>query len=94
LNQPKFYRRPATIDLEKAPAKIAGIIRAITHAHIGQRNQLCFWGACRLAELADQQIISQDDAIDIIVEVASRVGLPYNEALRTARSAFNQSSGM
>jgi hypothetical protein len=93
LEQPKPSRRALkAVDLDKAPAKIAGIIRVVAGAREGQRNQLCFWGACRLAELAEQQVINRDDAVAIAVEAASRAGLPYAEALRTARSAFGQSS--
>jgi hypothetical protein len=93
LEQPKPSRRVLkVIDLDKAPAKIAGIIRVVAGAREGERNQLCFWGACRLAELAEQQVIDRDDALAIAVEAASRAGLPHPEALRTARSAFGQSS--
>jgi hypothetical protein len=93
LEQPKPHRRALkAVDLDKTPGKIAGIIRAVAGAREGERNQLCFWGACRLAELAEQQVIARDDAIAIAVEAASRAGLPHAEALRTARSAFGPSS--
>ena len=72
-------------DAARQDAVVAG-------AREGERNQLCFWGACRLAELAEQQVIARDDAIAIAVEAASRAGLPPTEALRTARSAFGLSS--
>ena len=90
LEQPKLQqRRPTRVDLNKAPtAAIAGIIRTIAWAHEGERNQLAYWGACRLAELAEQQVISRGDAVAIVVEAASRAGLPRGEALRTAHSAF------
>jgi hypothetical protein len=86
------YRPRRAIDPDHASAKIAGIIRTIARAPEGQRNHVCYWGACRFAELADQQVISRQDAIDTIVEAASRAGLPYAEALRTARSAFGGAS--
>jgi hypothetical protein len=93
LEQPKSsHRALKAVDLDKAPAKIAGIIRVVAGAREGERNQLCFWGACRLRELVDQQVIDRDDALDIAVEAASRAGLPHAEALRTVRSAFGQSS--
>jgi hypothetical protein len=88
LKAPEPSRRPVAFNVDKAPAKIAGIVRAIAQADIGQRNSVCFWGACRLAELAQQQVITRGDAIDIVVEAASRTGLPHTEALRTAYSAF------
>jgi Bifunctional DNA primase/polymerase, N-terminal len=93
LEQPKPDRRPLkAVDLDKTPAIVAGIVRTIAGAREGERNQVCFWGACRLAELADQQVIDRNDALDIAVEAASRAGLPHAEAFRTVRSAFGQSS--
>jgi hypothetical protein len=77
-----------TIELDSVPAKVAGIIRKVTDTQEGERNKVLFWGACRLRELADQQMIPRDDAFDIVLEVARRIGLPYGEALKTARSAF------
>lgn len=73
---------------EAANRKIDGIIYAIARASEGERNRLCFWGARRFAEMVLQSIISRDDAIELVVEAASRAGLPRHEARSTARSAF------
>lgn len=73
---------------ENVQRKLDGIIRSIAFAHEGQRNQLCFWGACRLAEMVAEGAFTRNYAIDIAVEAASRAGLPRNEARRTAESAF------
>jgi hypothetical protein len=73
--------------------KLEGIIRAIACASEGERNHLTFWGACRLAEMAAQSIISRRDAIEIVVEAASRTGLPREEARRAAQSALRLVSG-
>jgi hypothetical protein len=55
LRPPRIERRSIpTIDRNEAPAKIAGIVRAVCDAREGERNRLLFWGACRLRELADQ----------------------------------------
>lgn len=92
LERPKpVYRPRRAIDICRAPAQVAGIIRTVAQAPEGKRNSVAYWGACRLAELAYQQVISREDAIDTIVEAASRAGLPYAEALRAARSAFGPS---
>jgi bifunctional DNA primase/polymerase-like protein len=72
----------------QAQRKIDGIIRAIAGAHAGERNAVTFWGACRFAELIKQSLISRNDAIEIVVEAASRTGLPRHEARSTALSAF------
>jgi hypothetical protein len=73
----------------QARRKVDGIIRAIAGARAGERNAVAFWGAARLAEMVEQSLISSDDAIDIATEAASRAGLPYQEARRTAQSALD-----
>jgi putative DNA primase/helicase len=73
----------------QAQHKVDGIIRAIAGAREGERNAIAFWGAARLAEMVEQSLISSDDAIDIVAEAASRTGLPYQEARRTAQSALD-----
>jgi hypothetical protein len=86
---PHRPRRPlrAPEDLQR---KLNGIIRSIAHAREGERNHLAFWGACRLAEMAADGALTRDEAIDIVIESASRAGLSRDEALRTARSAFQK----
>jgi Bifunctional DNA primase/polymerase, N-terminal len=74
----------------RAPARdrLAGVVRTIAQAREGERNAITFWGACRLAEMAAENAISSSEAIEIVIEAASRAGLPHNEARRTAHSAF------
>jgi hypothetical protein len=76
------------LNSEHAERKLDGIIRTIVNAREGERNHVTFWGARRLAEMVAQATLSQQEAIAIVVEAARRAGLPYREALRTARSAF------
>jgi hypothetical protein len=76
---------PAPIDAHR---QFEGIVSVIAAAHEGERNSLCFWGACRMRELVAQSAIGRDAAIEIVVEAASRAGLPRTEARRTALSAF------
>jgi hypothetical protein len=80
-------RRPLQTSAD-AQRKLDGIIRSIALAHEGARNALCFWGACRMAEMVAAGELTRADAIEIAVEAASRSGLPRNEARRTAESAF------
>jgi hypothetical protein len=72
----------------QAQRKVDGIIRAMVEAPPGQRNALAFWGALRFAEMVSQSLLSRADAIELVVEAASRSGLPRNEARSTAHSAF------
>src|SRR5262249_43597073 len=71
-----------------AHRQFGGIVRTIAAAHEGERNSICFWGACRMRELVAQNAIGRNAAIEIVVEAASRAGLPRNEARRTVLSAF------
>jgi hypothetical protein len=73
----------------QARAKLNGIIRTIAGASEGERNSFAYWGARRLAEMVSQSLISSDDALDIATEAASRAGLSYKEARRTAQSALD-----
>jgi hypothetical protein len=77
----------------QAQRKIDGIIRAMAGAHEGERNAVAFWGAARLAEMVEQALINPADAIAIVTEAASRAGLPYQEARRTAQSALDNHFG-
>jgi Bifunctional DNA primase/polymerase, N-terminal len=73
---------------EQARRKIDGVIRAIAGAREGERNHLTFWGACRLGELAACGAMNADFAVEVVVEAATRNGLPAAEARRTALSAL------
>jgi hypothetical protein len=73
----------------QAQHKIDGVIRTIAGAREGERNAVTFWGACRFAEMIRQSLISRNDAIEIVVEAASRTGLPRHEARSTALSALS-----
>jgi bifunctional DNA primase/polymerase-like protein len=79
---------PRPLTSGQARRKLDGIIRTIARACEGERNHLTFWGACRLAEMVEQSALSQNDAIAIVIEAASRAGLSRQEVLRTAQSAF------
>jgi hypothetical protein len=68
--------------------KIEGIVRTISGARQGERNSVLHWGACRLAELAGQSVITESDAAALALEAARHTGIPYPEAMRTVRSAF------
>lgn len=79
-------QRPKTP--EAAKAKIEGIVGTVAAAREGQRNGLAYWGACRLAELVKQAVITQSEAVALAVEAAHQAGLPTKEAQRTVASAF------
>jgi hypothetical protein len=73
---------------ERFHRQLQGIVRIIGLASEGERNAKAFWGACRLAEMANVGLLSREDAIALLVEAASRTGLSRREARTTAESAF------
>jgi hypothetical protein len=79
---------------ERAQHKLAGIIRTIASASVGERNHITFWGACRLAEMVAENTISQIEAINLTIEAATRAGLPHQEARKSAASAFKTVIGI
>jgi hypothetical protein len=67
---------------------IQGVVGTIAAAAKGERNSLLYWGACRLAELVHDCVLSQSEAFDLAIEAGRQAGLPYLEARRTVQSAF------
>jgi hypothetical protein len=95
LNPPNpVYSQAAQRALTTASAlsRIEGIVGAIAAAQIGERNSLLHWGACRLAELVGQSILSRDNAFALAIEAARQAGLDIAEARRTVQSAFRATS--
>jgi hypothetical protein len=80
------------LSAESARRKVEGIVGAVATAQAGQRNSIAFWGACRLAELVEQRILAERDAIALGIEAAIQAGLPQKEAQRTVTSAFRGQS--
>jgi hypothetical protein len=69
-------------------ASVAGLIRTVARANEGERNAVTYWASCRFAELVKDGKLSEGEAVDLIIEAASRAGLHHVEARRTAQSAF------
>jgi hypothetical protein len=69
---------------------LAGVVRAVANASIGERNALAFWGACRAGEMVAAGMLDQATAIEVIVVAAQRAGLPEREARRTAISGIGR----
>jgi hypothetical protein len=89
---PPPQRCISTTPLKNCDGKLAGILRTIARAPEGQRNSVTYWGACRLAEMVADGALSHSQAVDLIIEAASRTGLPYAEAKRTANSGLRRSA--
>jgi hypothetical protein len=81
---------PAIIPIKRRHGtfNLHGIVRIVHEAREGERNRALYWGACRLEEACRKGLITADYAVDLLIEVATRRGLSYNEAVATVRSAF------
>jgi hypothetical protein len=86
------HPRISTTPLQNPDSKLAGILRTIARAPEGQRNKLTYWGSCRIAEMVAAGALSESEALDLIIEAASRSGLPCAEAKRTAKSGLRRSA--
>ena len=56
----------------------------IGRATAGERNHALYWAACRFAETT----LAPDDATALLLDAASKIGLPLPEARGTIKSAF------
>jgi hypothetical protein len=73
---------------------LRGLIRLIAGARSGERNCLTFWAACRAGEMVASGLLHADTAVEVIAEAASRAGLPFAEARRTAWSGIRIGGGL
>lgn len=86
--------RSIAVDLRRAapaPDRIQGIIATVASAREGERNAITFWGACRIHEMLAERELDQGtgaDALEALIEAASRSGLPLFEVKRTIKSAM------
>jgi putative DNA primase/helicase len=84
-----YLAAPAQFDTpESSERKLEGVLRTIAQATEGTRNQVLYWGSCRLAEMTAIGLLSRDTAMALALSAASRSGLPRLEAMRTVKSAF------
>ena len=72
---------------------LAGLIRTVATAPVGQRNSITYWAACRAGEMVVSAALDAGAAADIIIEAATRAGLPFLEAKQTAWSGIRATGG-
>jgi hypothetical protein len=70
--------------------QICRILARVSAAQEGERNSITFWAACRLGEMTASGLLSESDALALVVDTATSSGLPYREALTTARSGLKR----
>jgi hypothetical protein len=69
---------------------LAGIVRAIACARLGERNNVLYWAACRLAEHVRARLLDHATALAILCEASRYAGLPPAEASRPVLSGLRR----
>ena len=90
--------RKAPLDLATASsasqeASLAGLIRFISNASEGRRNDSVFWAACRAGQAVNAKVLSETAAVAMIARAAKEAGLPSREAEKTAASGVKTGMG-
>jgi hypothetical protein len=68
---------------------LKGLVRVVLEATPERdRNTRLFWSSCRAAELVSAGRVDEATATAVLVDAATRTGLPETEARRTVQSAF------
>ena len=70
--------------------QVCRILACVTAAQPGERNCIAFWAACRFGEMAASGLLSEGDALALIVDAAMSTGLSHREALAAARSGLKR----
>ena len=79
-------RRPSKLSRKPADApRLASLIKTITEAPKGQRNDALYWASCRAAEIGG---ISRDTITDHLTAAAAQTGLETKAITATIRSGF------
>ncbi|WP_250283133.1 bifunctional DNA primase/polymerase [Frankia sp. CiP1_Cm_nod2] len=83
-------RRPSRA-LPPVPADrlLVGLVRVVSDAPEGTRNDRLYWAGTRAAEHAAAGRLDHTTAVDALLRAAEAAGLPPGEAARTVRSALD-----
>jgi Bifunctional DNA primase/polymerase, N-terminal len=88
LNPPATVVIPLRHPVLRQDEDLLPLIQQILRAREGERNNVTFWAACRLAEHVRTGQVGRNDMIGIVIDAAARVGLPPREAKTIALSAL------
>jgi hypothetical protein len=67
---------------------VRGILKVVTDAVEGNRNNATFWAACRAGEMVKAGWFTRNAGIDVLLEAAVKAGLSQHAALSTIRSGL------
>jgi Bifunctional DNA primase/polymerase, N-terminal len=91
----KSRPRSCCRSLDRVPNNrlLVKLVQMVAGAREGERNSVTFWAACRAGEMVGAGVLGATTAIEIIMEAATRSGLPRGEAERTAKSGLKTTGG-
>jgi hypothetical protein len=90
LDQLKPAPRPSRRAVIPDDLQLRRILACVSAAQEGERNCIVFWAACRLGEMTATGLLSEGDALALIVDAAMSTGLSHREALAAARSGLKR----
>lgn len=88
---------PRQIKYESPPnisdARLGGVVRRIGTAINGERNNVLFWGACRVGEWINLGDLTRTQGENILISAARQCGLDDVSAEKTIASGINRVVG-
>jgi hypothetical protein len=84
--QPKMLP-PASFTRIRSHKNLEGVANFVASRLEGERNTGAFWGFCRAFDAVNDGVISEAEAVQILMDAALRTGLAEREVRAVARSA-------
>ena len=74
---------------------LKGLVRVVLEATPERdRNTRLYWSSCRAGELVSAGTVDEATAVGVLVDAATRTGLPEAEARRTIASGMRAVEGV
>jgi hypothetical protein len=78
---------PASFTRIRSHKNLEGVANFVASRLEGERNTGAFWGFCRAFDAVNEGVISEAEAVRILIDAALRTGLAEREVRAVARSA-------
>lgn len=73
--------------------RLKGLLRTVAFASPGERNAKLHWAACRVGELVQSGVISEEAGFALITQAGTYAGLPAREVIATVKSGLSKGRG-
>ena len=75
-------------DLSGLRRRLSGLVRTVALARPGERNATLHWAACRVAELVQAGLITEEVAYGLFTKAGTYAGLSTRETIATVKSGL------